>query len=78
MESNKSMEILSINPERLKLSTLNDDCKELIFEFLDLVDLVQVAESNKQLNKAASAVFKRKYGNKGIVIGRAHRYMSFV
>lgn len=77
MESNNYPEQLSINPEPLKLTTINDDCKELIFEHLDLMDLVNIVETNKQLNTAVCAVFKRKYGNKGIVYGgyRARRYI---
>lgn len=79
MESNDYPEILSINPEPLKLTTINDDCKELIFDLLNLMDLVNIAETNKQLNTAVCAVFQRKYGNKGIIIGgpRDREYISF-
>lgn len=77
MESNDYPKMLSINPEPLKLTTINDDCKEHIFNLLDLMDLVNIAETNKQLSSAVCAVFKRKYGNKGIVFGnyRERRYI---
>lgn len=72
-------EISSINSEPLKLTTINDDCKEAIFKFLNLIDLLNIAETNKQLNTAVCAVFKRKYGNKGIVLirYRDRRYVLF-
>lgn len=46
----------------LNLTTINDDCRELIFEHLGLQDLLNIAETSKRLHSAACAVFKRKYG----------------
>lgn len=70
MESNNSSpEML---PEPLSLVTINDDCKELIFEYLELRDLVNIAETSKQLNTAVCSVFKRKYGTKKICYGRPY------
>lgn len=49
-------------PEPLNLITINNDCKELIFEHLEWMDLISVAETNKQLYTSACQVFNRKYG----------------
>lgn len=70
MESNASPEIIETGvvlmmPEvdaPLNLTTINDDCKELIFEHLEWSDLLNIAETNKKLYSAACIVFKRKYG----------------
>lgn len=50
-------------PEPLNLITIIDDCKELIFEYLAWTDLINIADSSKQLNTSVCRVFKRKYGN---------------
>lgn len=69
MESNDYIEILPMQPKPLNLVTINNDCKQLIFEYLEFTDLVNIAETSKKLNNAVSAVFKRKYGNKKIRFG---------
>lgn len=51
-----------------KLTDINDDCKILIFEYLDWLDLINVAETTKQLHSAAHDVFQRKYGCEEIII----------
>lgn len=48
--------------ESLDLTTINDDCKQLIFEHLDWIDLISVADTSKQLYTSVCGVFKRKYG----------------
>lgn len=54
---------LSITPlEPLNLTTIADDVKILIFEFLKWPDLISVAETSKTLHTAACDVYKRKYG----------------
>lgn len=45
----------------MKLIDLDFDCLENILEYLELIDLLNVADSTKQLNKAAKFVFNRKY-----------------
>lgn len=72
MDSNNYEEILSIESEPLTLVTINNDCKELIFEHLEVKDLVNIAETNKELKTAVCAVFRRKYGNKIITYGGHH------
>lgn len=72
MESNNYQEILSIESEPLTLVTIINDCKELIFEHLEVKDLVNIAETSKQLQTAVCAVFRRKYGNNIIAYGGHH------
>lgn len=65
----KDAHLLDILPEDqvpLKLTTINNDCKELIFDYLEWQDLINIADSSKQLYIAACGVFKRKYGNSKI------------
>lgn len=56
------MEMLAEAPESLNLLTIIDDCKELIFEHLGWIDLINVADTSKHLHAAACRVFHRKYG----------------
>ncbi|XP_055320233.1 uncharacterized protein LOC129577369 isoform X1 [Sitodiplosis mosellana] len=53
---------LSSVPEPLNLTSVNDDVKILIFEYLEWPDLLRVAETSKTLHAAACDVYKRKYG----------------
>lgn len=61
--------VLPEAPEPLNLSTIHNDCKQLIFEYLEWSDLVNVADTSKQLYAAVCNVFKRKYGSKKIDFG---------
>lgn len=45
----------------LKITDINSDCIEIILEYLNCDDLVNVANTNKQLKSVAETVFKRKY-----------------
>lgn len=47
MDPNNYEEILSIKSRPLTLVTINNDCKELIFEHLGVKDLVNIAETSK-------------------------------
>lgn len=49
--------------ENTKITNLNTDCMEIVFEHLDFHDLLNVADSCKQFYCAASRVYKRKYLN---------------
>lgn len=53
------------------LGTLNNDCQQLILDYLEFKDLLNVAETSKTLNMVACDVFKRKYGQKyvGLLFG---------
>lgn len=44
-----------------RIIDVNFDCLEHIFQFLDIEDLINVAEANKQLKVAADVVFNHKY-----------------
>lgn len=59
----------SVIVEPLNLSNINDDCKHAIFEHLDWLDLLSLADTNKQLYPAVCGVFRRKYGNAKICLG---------
>lgn len=48
--------------ERMTLEDLNMDCLERILRYLPLEDLLNVADSNKRLKKAADLVFFLKHG----------------
>lgn len=75
MESNECLEdahLLKISPEipePLKLTTIINDCKELIFDYLDWSDLINIADSSKQLNTSVCRVFYRKYGHGKVDFG---------
>lgn len=56
------MEILQEVPEPLSLTTINNDCKELIFQHLEWEDLLSLADTSKQLYSPVCYIFKRKYG----------------
>lgn len=45
------------------LTSINDDCKQKIFDYLEYGDLINIAETSKKLHTAVHAAFKRKYGN---------------
>lgn len=64
-----------VQSEPSNLSNINNDCKELIFEHLEWLDLLNLADTNKQLNVAVCRVFKRKYSSAKICLGiKLHRY----
>lgn len=50
----------------LKLDDLNIDCLGRIFMFLELNDLLNIADSNKYLKQTADVVFVSKYGRKNL------------
>lgn len=49
--------------ENRKITDLNSDCKEIIFEYLEFYDLLRIADSSKQFYNAVCRVFKRKYSD---------------
>lgn len=62
MEFNKgSSKDVDENIECLNFETINNDCKQLIFEYLDWKDLVNIAETCKAFHTAVCSVFTRKY-----------------
>ncbi|XP_055308471.1 uncharacterized protein LOC129572528 [Sitodiplosis mosellana] len=51
-----------------KITDINCDCLEKIFEYLAIGDLLNVDDSNKWLKLAAAIVFGRKFGHKNVKI----------
>lgn len=45
--------------ESTKITSLNTDCMEFVFEHLNVIDLVNVADSNTQFYSAVCQVFKQ-------------------
>lgn len=52
--------------EQMKLTDLNIDCLENIFEYLEFGDLLSAASSNKRLNRAANFVFVRERWHRSV------------
>lgn len=48
----------------MKITDLNIDCLESVFEYLELGDLINVADANKRMNKAANYLFVREQSHK--------------
>lgn len=59
------MEMLPEPLEPLSLITINDDCKEFIFEYLDLEDLINIGDTSKQLYTSVCRIFRKKLGRHG-------------
>lgn len=49
--------------EQLKITDIGIDCLEKVFEFLDLYDLLNVADSSKEFKSCADFIFTSKYGH---------------
>lgn len=52
----------------MKITDLNNDCLESVLEYLELQDLLSVADTNKCLNIVANYVFRRKHNDKMVHI----------
>lgn len=57
------------NVVRTKITDLNHDCLEHILQYLELEDLVNAADANIQLNRAANLIFHRRYDQKEVIFG---------
>lgn len=65
-------------PELLNLTTIIDDCKVEIFQYLQWQDLMSIAETNKQLYAAVCLAFRQKYGTgKVYIFQQNYRYFIF-
>lgn len=53
--------MLPQSKDKINLITINNDCKELIFEFLEWPDLISLADTSKELKSSVCRVFRRKY-----------------
>lgn len=56
----------------IKLTDLDIDCLECVFEYLELGDLLNVTDSNKRLRNAANFVVDRKYSNTYFIFQNIH------
>lgn len=63
-DDNESGALGGAAADQLKLTNLIDDCLEHIFMFLDVDDMLSIADTSKQLKTAADTVFARKFGKK--------------
>lgn len=57
---------------KMKIIDLNIDCLEKICQYLEVADLLNVADSNKCLKGAAELIFKLKHSKKTVEIHGAH------
>lgn len=53
--------------ETTKITALNTDCMEAIFEYLEFDDLLNVNESSKQFHFAVSRVYQRNYSDHALI-----------
>lgn len=61
------------------INNLNTDCMEMIFEHLEINDLLNVADSSKQFHTAVCQVYKRKYLNVNPMFGDVWiRYFNYI
>lgn len=67
-------ELTERSDKKIKITDLNIDCLEEIFKYLDLSNLLNVANSNKWLKIAASFVFRRNYGKKRVTVIQPYGY----
>lgn len=70
------------SPETMDFNSLIDDCKEMIFRRLDISDLLNLADSCKQLRQIAHHVCKAKLSGGKVTIDRivsniSTRYVTF-
>lgn len=75
MHSNENLQkvdlsLVELMPEQLNITNINHDCMNNIFEYLELEDLLNVADTCMTLRDVASQFFEWKYsGNKIVGIG---------
>ncbi|XP_055326382.1 uncharacterized protein LOC129580199 [Sitodiplosis mosellana] len=79
MEEEEEEKLAKLGPDpnlcTTKLTDVNVDCLEHIFKNLSLIDLLNVADSNKQLKPAADLVFASRYGKQSIEINLEFKFV---
>lgn len=55
-------------PGSMNITNLNNDCMSYIFEYLELNDLLNIADSSKVFYVALCRVFKRKYNKTNLLL----------
>ena len=63
-----SLKSVDGSAKKMKITDLTIDCLEEILEYLNLANLLNVANSNKRLNRAACFVFRRKHGERKVAL----------
>lgn len=59
-----------------EITDLNDDCLVKVFSYLDLQSLFNVAIANEWLRPAAADVYKRRFGEKWVVLFPCDKFRS--
>lgn len=67
-DSTPQINALSCSNNRTNFLELNDDCKLLILEELDIASLIEMAEINQNIGSLSADVYRRKFSHKGIEI----------
>lgn len=62
----RKMETTTLNTSKTKITDLNDDCLQHIFNHLNLIDLIKIVGIHDRFSFAASNSFYSKYKNKWI------------
>lgn len=74
METKKMCKLNCVQRKKeIKFIDLNIDCLEYIFKFLGLIDLLQLAHTNKKLKTAAELAFSWRYRNMEIQLNGFNR-----
>lgn len=60
--------VLQQSTQTSGLHDLIDDCKEMVFEHLELADLLNVADTNTQMQPTVCQIFERNHSNRRVVI----------
>lgn len=66
--ASESKAIDQSNATTISLTDLNDDCLEHIFQYLSLEDLLNIADTNKQLKPAAELAFERRFKSGKLIL----------
>lgn len=53
----------------LNITNINEDCKEYIFQYLEWMDLLNVADCSKLFHTAVGFVLKKKYHKAYVTFG---------
>lgn len=59
-----------------KLTDINIECQAHIFKYLDFIDLLNIADTSKQLKTPSEVAFAKKYGNEEVAVKTIHSNRS--
>lgn len=69
MSGKKELDCME-NVQTKTITNLNTDCMEIIFKYLELNDLLNIADSSKAFYSAACLVYKIQYANAYMIFDR--------